>query len=408
MIQRRSETSGNLLHLLFKDDYDPVEFATVLTSYFGRSSGTAEETSFGDQDSPSLRARWNKKGALLSLDPGPLFDLADVPRLQVRLAAALETKTKVARRFVVMTRRRVEGAIGFPDWFVMTPAPQHAPRPAFGFGGGNPAIMEVLVTATADSSVMMSRANQAMNELELVLAAFLKDQIERPPIDGRFHWVLDNAELGKPVHAQAHYALDGFVNQAADLSDIKPFPSIRHIDPNDYYASGLSAGNSLELPETLPTLLTIFRSLDENARKTFLRAAYWSKAIPKLWAVSQSAAYAASVRAIETLMPVAPAGMPCDSCGNPPSQKTRQTFADFVDGLTAGQIPRKQRLDLYDRRSRLVHGGAILLRDEDVFCSSPSYLRESTDQYFLTDLVYIVLHNWMLAQHHSRGDVVER
>ncbi len=379
----------------WKHGYDPEEFATVLQSYYRQSNGSTDEVLFGDTDAPSLILKWKRNGSIDALLPGPAFVDADVVRLREVLAASLEQSGSVVRRFLVTTYRPLIGALGYEDWFALLPAPTEAPRPPDHAGGGHPAVLEVQVRGSADSSIVFRRARLALLELEALFAALTKERVASQPGGVRFHWVLDPDRSDRVVYAQTNYQVSAFAVEAPALSDIGPYADIEHVDINRYYAPGFHGSAIFAVPATFPSLLNQYRKLDAQQQERFRRGAYWAKLTGELWHVSKAAAYAATVRAIEALMPAAPSGPPCQSCGERPGRGTRKAFARFVDQLTDGTISEKQRLQFYDRRSRLVHGDQLFGWDENLISSGPRELGEMSDLQTIDQLAHIVFHNWL-------------
>ena len=76
-----------------------------------------------------------------------------------------------------------------------------------------------------------------------------------------------------------------------------------------------------------------------------------------------------------------------------------QKFANFVETMVRDSVPRKQRLEFYGRRSRLVHGQLIAKNDDfDLQSIDPVRMREDGEQRWMTTITRIVLHNWLVDQ----------
>jgi hypothetical protein len=390
---------SDLMGQLWKPEFEVDDFVTVIMAHYGRSSGSVERDNFGDQDSPSLILEWGKKGTISALRPGPGFESADIDLLRSKLESALSQSQPSVRRFVVTTLRPLTGALAFRDWFTLIPAPPEAPRPTQDYAGGHPAIIEVAVNGSTDGMITFRRAQRSLFELEAIFGAVLQDEIKRPTPSSRHLWILDPSDHRRSIFSQPNYQIPDFVGSAETFTDIAPMADIALVPADDYYARRWVGENVLRVPDTLPSLLLRFRNLDVDRKRKFLRGAYWAKVAPELWHTSQSAAYAATVRAIEALMPTAPLSEQCDACGGGPVRQMRKAFAQFVDDLNGGGLSEKQRLAFYDRRSRLVHGDQVLSWDQDIMGNTgPRHLEEMGDQHMLAQISQIVFHNWLISQ----------
>lgn len=185
------------------------------------------------------------------------------------------------------------------------------------------------------------------------------------------------------------------------FTDIASLLNIDLVDTSDYYNGVVQGGSeSIVLPNSFPQLALKFRALDKSKTTQFLRAAYWAAHMNAVWGMSRSAAYVAAVSAIEALMP---AGLQsdtvCESCGTPQRPGITQRFAEFVDEMVRDAVPRKQRLQFYSRRSRMVHGQRISRMDEiDFDDNDPTRFGEDGEHRWLASLTRIVLNNWLASQ----------
>lgn len=388
----------DLMKRFWKPGYETDEFAAVLHRMYNRSVNSAEETIFGDQASPSLILKFRGNGSIRQILAGPSFVDGDTARIEQALAAALDQSVPAVRRFLVTTHRPLVGALGFEDWFAFLPAPDHAPRPTGDVFGGHPAILEIRVAGSTDASVTHRRAKRALLDLEALFAMLTKENVAPHPASQRFQWVIDPADATRSIYTHTNYQLDGFVTEADALSDIGPYPDVAEVAVDRYYAPGFHGSAVLALPVTFFALLSRYRRIDRAARDKFLRAGYWAKLQPELRHVSKAATYAAIIRAIEALMPGAPPGDPCDACGTRAGRGTRQAFARFVDEMAGGAMSEKERLQLYDRRSRLVHGDQLFTWDEELFMSGPRELGEMSELDTVAQLAHILFHNWLCDQ----------
>ena len=383
---------------LWKPDYDPDEFADALFSFYGRSNGSADETNFGGIDMDALTIKWKRGGGIGRMLRGPAFEEDDIPRLQEALGQALENSDTSVCRYMVTTFRPLEGAFGFEDWFSLLPPPPEAPRPGEQNDGGHPAVVEVQIAATPSFSVRQRRGLQSVLEVEALFATLTKERVALLPRGTRHHWVADPEDPARSFHARSGYQVPDFAFDVPALAKLEPYADIELVERDRYYAPGFHGSRTFAIPDTFPSLAWRYHRLDQARRERFMRGAYWAKQKNDLWHVSKAASYAAIIRAIEALMPVAAPGDPCESCGERPGRSTRKSFARFVDEMTGGLIPEKERLRLYDRRSRLVHGGQLFRWDDNLMMSGHRELGEMSELETVSQLVHIVFHNWLCEQ----------
>lgn len=388
----------DLTYLLWKPHYESDEFVAALHGIYSRSYTSGDETIFGDYDAQILAVKFRRDGSVERVAPGPCFVKSDIPRIQALLADSLDRSTAAVRRFLVTTFRPIAGALGYENWFTLMPAPDIAPRVVGDMLGGHPAVLEVQLAGSSNESVTFRRGRRGLLELEALFALLTKEVVQAPPAMTRSHWVIDPADPRRSVYAQGHYHFPGFEASALALSDIASFADIEEVEVDRYFDFGFHGSMVFAVPTSLPSLLARYRALDPARRAKYLRAGYWAKLQHEMRHISKAATFAAIVRAIEALMPSAPTADPCDACGERPGRGTRKAFSRFVDELTGGHIPEKDRLRLYDRRSRLVHGDLLFLWDEGLMMSGPRELAERNELHTVERIAQIVFHNWLCEQ----------
>lgn len=375
-------------------------FCEVLLNHYHSSNGSAEELNFGEQNSPSITIKWSSKGEVKSVIAAKDLDNDDIIKLEEAFAEALMPAETLYRRFPLFSHRPVSGAIGFEGWFQIVPAPATALQPTSGWGD-YVSVLEVCVQGSSLPMLVGQRAYRQAREIELLLSATTAAGFRLPTRISESIWVLDPDDQWKPRHLQRGYSHSDVAGTVPNFSDISNLEDIELVAINGYF-DGRSQGSSDNaiLPETFPILAIKFNALNKKDKDRFLRAAHWIMHIDEVWRISRSAAYIAAVSAIESLLPPPPiAEAPCPSCGNKKTEGLTQRFAEFVDTMVGGAIPRKQRLEFYQRRSRLVHGQSIARNDDlDLTSTDPMRLREDGDQRWLTAITRIVLHNWLIGK----------
>jgi hypothetical protein len=385
---------------LLKPEIDREVFCEVLLNHYHRSNGSAEQLNFGDQDSPSITIKWSSKGEIKSVTAAKDLADVDIVKLEEALAEALRPAGIEYCRFPLSSYRPVSGAIGFEDWFQIVPAPETAPQPTRGWGD-YVSVLEVCVQGSSLPMLVGKRAYRQAREIELLLSATTVAGFRLPIRYSESVWVIDPENHWKPRHLPRGYTNTDVTGTVANFSDISKLEDIELVPINGYF-DGQSQGSTDNaiLPETSPVLALKFNALNKKDKSRFLRAAHWVRHIDRVWTISRSAAFIAAVSAIESLLPPPPKSeAPCPSCGSNKTAGLTQRFAEFVDSMVGGAIPRKQRLEFYQRRSRLVHGQLVARNDDlDLTSTDPLLLRENGDQIWLTAITRIVLHNWLIEK----------
>lgn len=385
---------------LLKPEIDREVFCEVLLNHYHSSTGSAEELNFGDQNSPSITLRWSSKGEVKSVIAAKDLADDDIVKLEEAFAEALRPLETEYRRFPLFSYRPVSGAIGFEGWFQIVPAPATAPQPTSGWGD-YVSVLEVCVQGSSLPMLVNQRAYRQAREIELLFSATTLAGFRLPIRNSESIWVLDPDNQWNPRYLQRGYSSTDVAGAVANFSDISNVEHIELVPVNGYF-DGRSQGSSDNaiLPETFPVLAMKFYGLNKKDKSRFLRASHWVMHIDEVWRISRSAAYIAAVSAIESLLPSPPKSeAACPSCGHKKTEGLTQRFAEFVDTMVGGAIPRKQRLDFYQRRSRLVHGQSIAKNDDlDLTSTDPLRLREDGDQRWLTAITRIVLHNWLIGK----------
>lgn len=379
---------------------DRESFCEVLLNHYHSSNGSIEELNFGDQNFPSITIKWSSKGEVKSVVAAKDLDDDDIFKLEVALAEALKPTETQYRRFPLFSHLPVSGAIGIEGWFQIVRAPTTAPQPTSGWGD-YVSVLEVCVQGSSLPMLVNQRAYRQAREIELLLSAITVAGFRMPTRNSESVWIFDPSDECKAKHLQQGYSHADVSGTIPNFSDISSMDDIELIPINGYF-DGRSQGSSdnATLPQTFPILALKFDALNKRDKGRFLRAAHWVMHIDEVWRISRSAAYIAAVSAIESLLPPPPkAEAPCPSCGIEKTEGLTQRFAEFVNVMVGGAIPRKQRLEFYRRRSRLVHGQSIAKNDDlDLTSTDPTRLREDGDQRWLTAITRIVLHNWLIGK----------
>ena len=185
-------------------------------------------------------------------------------------------------------------------------------------------------------------------------------------------------------------------------------PALKSIPPTEDYVSvdGRSS-RELELPATFATGIQIYTRLSSPLRRKFLNTCAWLQHSHTVYQESQSASYMALVLAVEALMPPPEGGIPCKTCKRSTGKGPTQRFKEFLARLApvgkgfSGELDR-----FYEIRSKLVHGGGLLLSDREFLGNV--WLEGFEDQqrrWRLHQFVQVAIVNWLFGGHPPDADV---
>jgi hypothetical protein len=133
------------------------------------------------------------------------------------------------------------------------------------------------------------------------------------------------------------------------------------IADQEYFSRrGIGGDQVLELPACLPLIVDRLESASPAVRDQFLRASFWLDRALAGWHDSISLSYVALVNAVETIVANGP-GQRCELCGSSVPGATRR-FKGCVEKYGGDEVA-TGRSELYDLRSKLVHGRLLFERD---------------------------------------------
>ncbi len=327
----------------------------LLEQFHGaRAVGLNEIVYPADAEAYAVKLHYDGDGSLVKVTAGATLTPSDLETLQHEVAEELlaDTGTLVGR-LVLFTRLPVDGWFRYRNAFQILAVPPDAPHPPH-LAADHPLILEFRFPNTRNTMVAVIRRAVRERELELLLNAFLFPEIHSlgsASVRGR--WVLEPRKAGESLRvkfAQEMYTWEG---------------------------------------------LNLVFALARADRERFLRACFWFQ--QGNHARSASVRFTAIISAVETLMPSATSGPPCEVCGRAKGPGTTRQFASFVDAF-APWIPAEERSRLYGLRSALSHGGTLFHSDRATLLGGlePSVVKEWITRDIAFRLVRAVLIGWLL------------
>ena len=171
------------------------------------------------------------------------------------------------------------------------------------------------------------------------------------------------------------------------------------IDPHNYYnRDSVRDGRPLQIPSDLFDSLRKYFSLKVSLRKDFQRACFWMLSADKVSLHSDSVAFLSFVNAIESVISEPQSSGRCDKCKREFKKSLTKLFKEFLDEF-ASEVEKPIRDNLYAIRSKLAHGGGILVSDLGIGHGfNPSYFQDKEYFTLIKRVGKIALHNWLLSQ----------
>lgn len=384
----------------WRDQLDDYELATVIGGQFTDSRGVDDNTvEYGPEDAPVLRLHYQKRDLVQIEALTPMrSDLIDAIDAAVRSES--ESAGRVVRRCVMVAGARVSGSWRYRDEFQIIPPPSASPLPQALLDPW-PFYLEFAVRGSTDPSILFNREARRRRELTSVLDALIRPDVRPLRDSGREWFVLwqNRQNRSEPPIITTHLGSPGYVvndsrfnaGTFAEIPAEQPLPR----EPHATYFARLGTGpEPLAVPETVESLFDTYFSLPPPRRESFARASYWQSISDTVWCDSTSLSLAARVLAVEALLP-APS-TPCEVCGDIAETSVRARFLEFLEHYAPG-IDRALGVEIYELRSRVLHGGSVLHRDiAGGFGSlSPASLEDHRLGVATVEISERVLVNWL-------------
>lgn len=174
-----------------------------------------------------------------------------------------------------------------------------------GLSARHPFILEVRFPASANFVINGFRRFRAARDLEFALTSLLRGSI-RSSRSGIYRWVVPAFGEDLPsTFLREGYRWPAFTAESSGFSEVHSLDPIEVLPANAYYArEPWTITSTLSVPDNLPDLLSGFYSLNQDQREAWLRGCYWLHHSSYVRAASTSAAFAALVIAVDSLIPV--------------------------------------------------------------------------------------------------------
>jgi hypothetical protein len=367
------------------------EFSSIMATHFPEvAQHDWKVISYGRNGAKAIDARY-KDGVLISLTRGPALRSEDVTAISARVRSEAAQSRECVRRAFVFSLQRTDGFWRYRDRFQLLPAGPEAPDVPFLYGA-HPLVLEYKVRWSEDVSLFTMRWTDTQTRLVLLLNAFLRFGLTHIGFRSQYRWVIETAwphGTGQPPESRTLWASDGYVVpgflvSAEDFSATDHLSEIPSLTVGQHYSG--DTREPLVLPPYLEAAINCYEALSESDRQVFNRAIYWFGHSKAMYGCSSSAAFAALVQAIESLVPR--------------GDSSRST-ARFVNFLTGIGMDKKMCETFYDIRSGILHGSRVLLDDfEGLFGAGLHY--GTAEFYFNYDecerAARLAMLNWLVQR----------
>jgi len=255
-------------------------------------------------------------------------------------------------------------------------------------------------------------ANERLREILLILSTFTVFRIFRyhddvqqwfvritiPPevqVAERSSWGFAQYFFTGYIPAQEGFTIEG-------CQPLRLIPDSKYFDRPNPVAFIVGKDVELELPSSVTSLIDRYYSLSEKVRRSILSAFFLFDQAIELFRTHRSLSFLSAISALETVIDVEYQDTPNEVCPccNREKYKVGEKFRDFV-GRYGGVSPdfRKVSNHLYDLRSRISHGGRLLLGDLEITTFASQYgFSELQDRWTVLQLCRICILNWLLSR----------
>ncbi len=385
----------NLLPDLAPQGVDHLELLYLLKSHFKIAQISDKDViSLPPGSRHRLRVKVERDG-IRHILRGPGFDPVEFAELQRQVQEQLvDSPGETIGRAILFSSLPVPGTLDMPEVGLrISPAPDSAPRPDVIYAD-HPFLLEFRMRrGGGDWTVSNQRRIKLAGEWSLVLNALLRTRIWFPTPRGTHHWVYDN-DSGVSRWLSGSYFVPDFALYADSFTKTaaQALPLVPH---DEYYGSDVRPGaerDALTLPDSLPELLGVFARLAPRQRRQYLRAATWIQIASRTWNVGASSWFTAHVSAIETF--VEPDyDDKCAKCGS--VLGVTRAFKGLVERYSPDST-KKMRDAIYDLRSDLSHGEALLQLDESPWSFGSTFREQEYDaSQWLVRVTRDVMVNWL-------------
>jgi hypothetical protein len=370
----------NLNQVLQIGKVDDAELSTLLLHHFGYADGGAADGVHFHHPQGQGKVTLIYKGSKIVTAVGNDLAPRETSVLSEKVFRDLvETPGFTAGRCILLSTYKVTGSFINGEKLRILPVPAVAPNTpdltetetfSQHLKIEYPFVVEFLLRRSTNPFIEIRRLDKSIRKWALLLNAFLECQVSAISRGQARHWIHHNsADLYDGyTYCREGYRFPGFADIGPGFSPVNEVPPMQTMEFYDYFGNPRQELNPrLRIPRQLPDFLRRFDSLPLEDQEKFLRAAFWFNQASNVWRDSKSGAYLAIISAIETLKPAVTPESKCDKCGAPRGKGLALQFKEFLDSLAPQSGDDSAlRKELYQMRSKLIHGSYLFQADLDV------------------------------------------
>ena len=335
---------------------------------------------------------------IVRIERGPAFDATEWKLISEEIGKSILTgPVKVGREYSFSSFRVLGSWRGIRSGVQILPPPDDAPRADIEMAE-HPFIFEFPLKACEIWRITNHRRLRDHRNLTLLLNILLAGRTSlQPQRPEHFGAVV-------APHNTINWVQQFFFAQPGEVvvDELSPpaAAQLELVDPDEYYTTVGHDGKGLRVPADLDESICCYTVLSPENRAKFDRATYWMDMASRQWNISVSVSFAALVSAVESLTKRGKTHrFNCPTCLLPTQHEVpgaTQRFKDFIETYAPGAGLAKQRNDMYDLRSGILHGSELMQIDRGLtFGWDPPGWNERELHSELWSLTRACLRNWL-------------
>jgi len=290
---------------------------------------------------------------IASVEIGEAFDAAEWDRIGTEIETSVLTgPTKVGREYS-FSSYRVQGSWrGEQSGVQILPPDPDAPRAPVETAE-HPFILEFPLQETALWPLTNHRRIRNHHDFTLLLNTLLRGRTNLLPPRAGHCWGCFYRDGGP---AEIRWVQNQYFAPLGNCVIDDPSPlteqRLEVIESERYYTQPMGIdGRGLRVPDDLDDSICRYQKLASARREEFDRAAFWFDIASRQWEISASAAFAALVSAVESLI-------------NKDGPGSKARFRDFFEYYAPGVTLIPRRNQMYALRSNILHGSLLMAIDQ--------------------------------------------
>lgn len=392
----------DLIAELHASQYDQLELDHLLRGLFPHVGVDGDDAVYAREEQGwALRLVYGGN-VLVRIDPGPSLSSEDIRLLRLRVENdLLPHREPTVGRTILFARYPVRGCARVDGVLQVLPPPPESALPPF-LLADHPFVIEYLFRPSPNVWVNGTRRADAEKSSGLLLNLIFEGGVTLPEEFADHRWTLVPRHEGDvrcdTAFLQGGYWIEGFRSEDSTFTALEGVPPLSYVDTFTYGSRrGIEPGRPLELPSDFPDFIVSYSGLSFATRQSFKRALYWFAHGQRAQPYSLSAHIVSLITAIEALIELTHDGPRCPEC-NKERESVTQRFIDFV-AAHSPEVEASPRLrkEFYRLRSKVVHGGLLLRRDQQIGpTTGMRYHEEEETVLEVLRTTRSVLLNWLL------------